>query len=144
MFSGTSSLSEVFWPPCHQWLQRAKDWCREGLFTTVDWLLVGECGMPGIKQGSASRPCGWTQHCRHLGYLAHGPRGGTLLYSLAIRKQSPRPVRAPATDSADTADWVHEKGGPYSTQVDGYVAKGSRLPLKYSDVFNAVTTSYKF
>ena len=39
------------------------------------------------------------------------------------------------TDSADMADWVHEKGGPYGTQVGGYVAKGSRLPLKYTDFF---------
>lgn len=51
MYSSTSPLSEVFWPLCHQWLQRAKDCGRAGPFTAVDWLLVGECGIPRTKQG---------------------------------------------------------------------------------------------
>ena len=74
MYSGTLSLLEVFWPLCHQWLQRAKYCGWEDPFNTVDWLLVDECGIPRIKQGSASLPRGWTQHGHHLSYLAHGPR----------------------------------------------------------------------
>lgn len=45
-----------------------------------------------------------------------------------------------ATDpSVDTTDWVHRKSHYHSIQVERYIAKDAGLPLKCSDLVNAVT-----
>ena len=40
--------------------------------------------------------------------------------------------------SVDTADWVYRKSGCCSAWVGWHIAKDARLPLKYSDLVNAV------
>ena len=49
-------------------------------------------------------------------------------------------VQSLATDpSADTADWMHGKSGHHRAWVGWHIAKDVGLPLKYSDLVNAIT-----
>ena len=53
---------------------------------------------------------------------------------------APTQLQAPATDPSEgTADWVCRKSGHLCPQTGWRIAKDARLPLKYSDLVNAVT-----
>lgn len=48
-------------------------------------------------------------------------------------------VQALATDpSVDTVDWVHRKNGHPNALIRWLIAKDAELPLRYSDLVNAV------